>query len=297
MADSPMSSKRDLVAELKSVLQDEVLLRLGPDAKKDLGNESLANLLIVFWNWRDRFPAVQPRTAHLSPAVQAHNEHAADVVELVREIEAGTDLKPHLSKRIEAAYSKDDPKKPLKRRTDLDLLLADWGIHHLHLSSEIDSDGWAKRGKDLLFVCFARDDAYLIDVMDHQSWTELRLLEIIVHEWPNAGLIMGAMSGLRLVKGPTDQERKQLREAGVAQPVEIDGTVYMPRTQTTAGTAIDITQKVNGLFHGLDQLSHNPEAWLQQQSGGRGGGFWRATIRHDSCGFTNGRVFIPVVEL
>jgi hypothetical protein len=64
-----------------------------------------------------------------------------------------------------------------------------------------------------------------------------------------------------------------------------------------AGTAIDITQKVNGLFHGLDQLSHNPEAWLRQQSGGRGGSFWRATIRHDSCGFTNGRVFVPVVEL
>jgi len=95
--------RRDLVAEFTETFRKEVLRRLGPDAEKDLGAQPLAQLLITYGNWRDRFPTPNPRTVHVSSAVKANTTHAAEVQGLIRKISAGEDLRPHLSKRVETA--------------------------------------------------------------------------------------------------------------------------------------------------------------------------------------------------
>jgi len=123
------------------------------------------------------------------------------------------------------------------------------------------------------------------------------LLEIIVREWPNAGLMMGSLSGLSLAQAPTDEERKQAREAGIAQPVEIDGALYMPRGQTLAGTASDVTMRVNAILRAIDDIARDPKAWIRERVDGRGRGLWRAAVRGDHVGFTNGPVFVSVIEL
>ncbi len=42
-----------------------------------------------------------------------------------------------------------------QRRSDLVLLMAEWGIHHLHLSTVMEADGFVRRTKDLLFAFFS----------------------------------------------------------------------------------------------------------------------------------------------
>jgi hypothetical protein len=52
---------------------------------------------------------------------------------LTQRIENGDDLKPFLSENIEFAIDQSEG-TPRHLRKDLDLLLAEWGVHHLHLS-------------------------------------------------------------------------------------------------------------------------------------------------------------------
>ena len=45
----------------------------------------------------------------------------------------------------------------MHQKNDRDLLIADWGIHHLHFSTQIESDGFVIRTRDLLSAYFAPD--------------------------------------------------------------------------------------------------------------------------------------------
>lgn len=86
----------------------------------------------------------------------------------------------------------DRPSRCLTGREDRDLMVADWGIHHLHLSSEIDSDGFVKRGGDLLFAAFGADDAYLIGIYQHLTdWARKEVLgdrrPQLADRWNHAG--------------------------------------------------------------------------------------------------------------
>ena len=193
---------------------------------------------------------IRPRVVHRSVELgssPAATRHAAALAAVAVEITTGQDLRSRLSDRVSVAYTPTTARTALRRRKDLDLLLADWGIHHLHLSSK--SDG--VRTADLLFAVFRPDDAYLLQVLPHGSWTDESLLEIIVGNWPNAGLLLGSVSGARLAQPITPEDRRQLRRAGGSSFIEIDGTLYMPRSQTVAGTPLDGTQRSNVIMHEL----------------------------------------------
>lgn len=57
------------------------------------------------------------------------------------------------------AYEPNPPArgKKMHQKNDRDLLIADWGIHHLHFSTQIESDGFVIRTRDLLSAYFAPD--------------------------------------------------------------------------------------------------------------------------------------------
>ncbi len=73
------------------------------------------------------------------------SEHRGAIDAIAADIEAGNDLNPRLSRWIDSAYvpvaerpSRSMPDRgDLDLRHDLDLLLADWGIHHFHLSTRM----------------------------------------------------------------------------------------------------------------------------------------------------------------
>jgi hypothetical protein len=81
---------------------------------------------------------------------------------IIEEIETGKDLSPRLSRGVVHGLVKGGRVKAnmnFGRRPDLDLLLNDWGIHHLHLPDVLDSDGFVRRNPALdmdmlLFVIF-----------------------------------------------------------------------------------------------------------------------------------------------
>jgi hypothetical protein len=276
------------------------------DPAGDLAQMPFGELLFVFGTWRSRLVPPRPRQVHESSALAANakrKEYAAALEAIIEKIRGGGDLKPHLSRQINFPHiaEADRTRQPLHRRKDRDLLIADWGVHHLHLSTIVDADGFVKRTGDLLFAAFTADDAYLINIYPHGNWGLREIVEIYVREWPNAGTIR-PMHGITLAEHPTEKDALELRNAGVAGLLEIDGTVYMPPSQTTAGTPLPVTLRVQNLLHIIDELREREtqtdfESELDAQRGFRSRGDWSPLIHDGQCGFTREGVFVPVAPL
>lgn len=194
---------------LKRVIRRHVLGALPgtyptPDA-------STANLLIDYKVWRGRFVRPTPRRIHVSTEMaagrgMAKREPAMD--ELVRRIEAGADLTPQLSAAIHRPF--DRIERASHQRSDRDLLLADRGIHHLHLSTRLRADGTSVRTDDVLFVVFAEDDAYLLGIHRHPrhaNWAARDIFAVLVRNWPGAGVVHGADGVIGLSREVSDDAR------------------------------------------------------------------------------------------
>jgi hypothetical protein len=115
-------------------------------------------------------------------------------------------------------------KKNLNKQRHLDLMLNDWGVHHLHISTQIDPDGFVNRSKQkqadepLLFAFFQQQTAYLIEIMKHGDWTRDHVLEVLATEWPDEGVIYEVKGILGGARSNTDEERAKLRAAGLSAP-------------------------------------------------------------------------------
>ncbi len=253
---------------------------------------TLGSLLIRWLNWRDRFVPTHPRLVHKSNDLLGSPEastHATELASIENEIRAGNDLTPRLSTRVGTAYVPSSAQNALNRRADLDLLLSDWGIHHLHLVPA------PARSGPLLFVVFRPGDAYLLLIRDHTAWNDVSLIETIVRNWPNEGLVMGPVTDVQLSNIFDDADRKALRQGGVTVPVEVDGQLYVPRGLTMCGTAGDATQRSNAIMCAIQRLkremARNPQT-LDEQVAANGErvsspGDWHPHIDDDSFGFIN----------
>jgi hypothetical protein len=258
-----------LVAELEQAIRARILseLTLSP-GDPELHSKALGDLLLIYGNWRSRFISSRSRRVHRSSELFVNPKatqyvNALDAIE--SDIKAGVDLTRYLSRGVTHAYvpSSATPAKTHQRR-DRDLLVAEWGVHHLHLSTRVEADGFVKRTGDLLFATFRDSDAYFIDIYPHAgSWALEDVVRTAVGNWPQAGLF----HELNGVAGQTfsDKERLELRKAGVTSLLNIDGHSYMPTGQTTAGTPVATTQVSMALQLGLrkarEELAGNP-AWL-----------------------------------
>ncbi len=229
---------------------------------------SLAAAMLTFGNWRARFIAPQPRAVHVSAELAfslAKQQHHAAISSIIEKLETGLDVNAHLSKGVSVAYQPQaDRAAALHRRRDLDQLISDWGMHHLHLSTDVGPDGFVARTGDLLFVAIKPDAAYLLDVLPHGNWAEVGLVEIAVRNWPNAGIVHRLQGVLGLAQPTTADDRHRLRRAGVVCLLEIDGMVFTPPGQTTAGTPMRVTIAANKCMNALRQLrqglDENPDA-------------------------------------
>jgi len=240
-------------------LREHVLAELPADARDEVAQFKLNDLLHVYGVWRDRLVPQRPRRVHVAKDLEVSRkakEHREALDALIKKIEAGDDLTPHLSERVRSVYLSPSKLKEGKKhlRKDRDGLLADWGIHHLHLSTEPWREGLVRRTRDLLFAIFRPADAYLLGIYPHLEWAPLGALEIVVRNWPAADLMLGSMSDVRASQTSTDEERLAFRNAGGTGLVEIDGRVFMPRGQTGDGTPIDVIQRVHAVAWALTGL-------------------------------------------
>jgi hypothetical protein len=169
-----------------------------------------------FLNLRQRSVSVVPRTVLISREMICPPELRSGL-DLVREkIERGEDLRPHLSRTL----------------TDLDfddMLLNDWGLHHLHLGVAIEPDGFAKRTGPVLFARFTHDTAYFVAVLVHGSWTRQELVKIIHLNWEDSIRRYRLPGVVGVEPAVTDAELGECRQSGLTVFLEVEpGVVYAP---------------------------------------------------------------------
>lgn len=206
---------------------------VAPDDLAALNSKGAVELLAIYANWRRRYVDPMPRKIHTSSAFRTSAYQNSpgirtDIPALVAKIERGDDVRPHLSARVTTGFERVDPAKPKKvtARRDMDMLLNDWGVHHLHLSSASGPNGFTKRGPIVLLGAFTNTDAYLIDLVEHGRWSDDNIVRIMAREWPDAGLIYQAHGMMADSASPTTEERAALRSVGMQAMVNIGPDVY-----------------------------------------------------------------------
>lgn len=254
--------------QIEATIKADLIRRMGGDGSGEFAAMGLASIVIVYLNWRARFIPTGPRRVLLSRELVAsakYAEHRPVVDAIAAKIESGQDLTPHLSKGIKTVHAPASMRGAGGRRADLDRLVAEWGIHHLHLSLDVRSDGFVPRTGDLLFGFFAEDAAFLIGVFPHGSWARQAIAEIAVRNWPDAGIFTASNMALGLSHHYSDEDELKLRNAGVSTLREIDGRVWTSSRagQSLAGTPIWATRETNVLMHSLYQLRELSEADLR----------------------------------
>ena len=128
--------------------------------------------------------------------------------------------------------------KNIRHATGWDGLLWQYGMHHFHLGSEMDKDGFVKRSDHLLFAIVAPLDAYFVDIRPHPpprgvEWVSQELLRLVHSNWPKLieANVLHGVHGSEL----TDGEIHELRRKNVNYATDIDGKAIAPMLGGLAG--------------------------------------------------------------
>ena len=221
----------DLKQDFANLCRD-LLVELGYKSEEIAEIAHDENAIRALLGVRRRFVPPQRRSIAKSKGFFCPPEFVQGLAEIEEKIESGDDLAPHLSRRLVNPHYKDD-------------LLNHWGLHHLHLGTSIESDGFVQRTKHLLFCRFEDENAYFIDVLPHEgAWTLQRLVEEIHDNWPDT------IRRHRFQNGTadflSDTHVKVLRSKNTNHCVSVrDGTVYLPLgggVTSSGDNVIDIAQ-------------------------------------------------------
>jgi|GEM_PF-3436660 len=165
-----MNLLEDLIELIKRELTAEGSQFTPPESGDDL-----VGFLGRYYEYRARSIDRCKRKVLVSNELKASSKwvtHQAALLNLKKLVEDGSDLRPYQTKRIEDF-------------DEGDYLFSDWSIHHLHLGPHTKGNDYAARTGDLLFATMLRDRSHFISVMNHHSFSELELLEIIEANWPD----------------------------------------------------------------------------------------------------------------
>lgn len=172
----------DLLRDLEEMFRAELIIA-GYDPDEVSSITGYEELFVRYYGAIRRLVGHEPRVTHRAREFVAPQDpeqaKALDTIE--RKLREGETVAPYLSRKI-------------RRLSFDDYLLNDWGIHHLHLSTTLERDGFVKRSGPLLYVIFGETldlygqkdtDAYLIFVMGHNDFATQELLEIAHANWPD----------------------------------------------------------------------------------------------------------------
>lgn len=214
----------DLSGELQVALRESGLIipspeqlrqqdRRSEELKEKIEHYDLHNLLNHFFTVYSRRVPVQKWNIHISDKLSNSNK----IVELASKLSRGDDVNALLSNRV----------LKLNQSKFADLLLAEWGIHHLHFEEN--------RSAELLFVYFSGSNAYFIDILQHEkadgsvvTWTNTDLIQVMHDNWPHVlrPYIFKTNSNSPIL---TNDERRTLRKKAATTTVIVnDGTEYLP---------------------------------------------------------------------
>ncbi len=242
----PIDFENDLRKEILTYLphpEDAASLQM-------LSNMRIDDLLICFYNWLERNIQPKPRSIFVSTEFiqnPLYNLHLKKINSVIYKIQSGLELNPHLSQRAKNGFIKKNPfSNELLARRDLDMLLNDWGIHHLHLSNG---------SKELLFSIFTETDCYILDIGMHDRFADKKLVEIGVKNWPEIELFY-EIHGLAPHE-LSDKEYETYRNIGVGTNIVIEGKTYISRALgiMTSGISLKHTKKSMQLMFDIAEFT------------------------------------------
>jgi len=223
------------------------------------------DLLVIYHNWMSRTISAEPRTVHRSSALDSNtlaHQYQVELCAISTDIETGSPLAKYLSRGIKVAASLPGTSPSLQRRPDLDLMLNAWGIYHLHLSTSVEADGFVSRTGPLLFAAFRPGNAYLIDIMEHGSWTSKKLIEVVVSEFQDSSVFVTLEGVVGLSCELDEHGRQTLRKGGVNFPVMINGKAVMPTAgMVSTGTTVAATRESDRLLMAIEGFER---AWVDR---------------------------------
>lgn len=206
---------------------------------------SFDELTVRYFNWINRTVEARPRNIHFSKEFNCPEKHQRALSTISTKIKQGESIVPYLSTRLTDLNYNDD-------------LLNDWGIHHLHLGIDRRRNSpFMKRTKELLYIKFDRDNAYIINVYDHNSFAKKEMVQIIHKNWPEIIKSFKLKGVVSLEKNPTDEEIKMLREGGVNTIIEVEeGGLYTPIGMgiTGAGTSTKAKRQADRVLNNLQLI-------------------------------------------
>ena len=248
--------------DLKNDLRRQILQNLPHDRNDarlvgELNAAGIGKLAVIYLNWLSRLVRPVPRRVLKSTQLMANplaQTFSTALSAIETAIQEGHDLTPHLSKAV-ATFGYVSGSNSTSR--DKDLMLNDWGVHHLHLGTRPDAGDprFIERTNELLFVMFFPDVAYLLDIVPHMNWTKQEIVRIAVTNWPDVELFLELVGVLPSSSSYTETEHGKLRKAGIATPIEVDGRVYVARGMlSTAGTSIQSTRAADDLMDAIERF-------------------------------------------
>lgn len=218
-------------------------------------------------NLQRRLVARRPRTILRAAEFTCPPGFAVGLSQVQQKIESGDDLRPHLSRGL----------------TDLDnhdMLLNDWGIHHLHLGTTLGSDGFVERTDPVIFARFVEDVAYLLTVLPHGSWARQDFVRTLHRNWPESISRYRLQGVVGLAQELTDEEIAQARSikikgekrrrAALNTFVEVEpGVVYAPigggysTAQTSITVVFDCDRIIERLQAYEEMVREAIPAWIE----------------------------------
>lgn len=235
--------------------------------------DHLSSPLYRWLDFRYRYIDPQPRPVAFSdrfPKALLPWAARAGLKHLVHLIQAGRDINPYQGRGL--ILRNDTSGEQKDSRTDL--LWADWGVFHFHLTAEAIPEGqfFSKAADYLAFCLVGSNVVAFIDVLRHpdkKGFANQDLMETLYRNWPEY-LDQFKMNGIMAGSRMSNEDIHDLRSAGISPPLVLGGNVYMNPGMgiTSAGTSTKISlvsDRVRDYIDGAAEVVLEPCGQFQSE--------------------------------
>jgi len=185
--------------------------------------EDLEDDLLKLFTVQKKFIHPFPRTVFMSEElkkkINGTCRYRDGILKLCEMLANGVDVNAHQSKDLFSPHVYDD-------------LVYDWNIYHLHLKlTRTVYPYFTDRTKEVLFASIHRNQAYLIDFMEHSKnkkdvFADARLLEIMDNNWPQ---LLGDAAGIADLESHMNRSDRYIwRKSGFTEfVVKVNGRLIV----------------------------------------------------------------------
>jgi hypothetical protein len=259
----------EFVSNVEGIASDLVAC-FGLKHKKEMPN--LSDSLFRWSDFRLRYVDPKPRAVYISKKLNRLLPTTIDrpLRNLFHMFQRGFDINQYQGKGLILHH--DTSGKVRHKRTDL--LWADWGIFHFHLTTKPIPKGkfFCEPSDWLLFAMIGEDFVACIDVKSHKEknlFSNQELIHIAVDSWPEM-MERFKMRGLHAPEAVlTAEEHGKCRRGGLTTFIPIGEDIYMGPGMgiSTASTSSRVTMFMDNIVEStrtLARLVCEPEGQFQR---------------------------------